>query len=226
MSALSDQISRSDLAGRVFNERQLQERLGGSRARRYGLVNRALKDGSLLQLKRGLYMLQDNRHGQAIHPFAVAQALMPGSYVSFESALSHHGWIPEAVYTTASATPYRKTVQYEAQGLGTLSFHPLAIHEYQFLTGVAYCKVGERAALVASPLRALMDLVALRRQAWTGMQWVTESLRIDTETLLTLGRADFDLLRPVYKHYAASAFLRDLESSVDALKALASKENR
>ena len=57
-----------------------------------------------------------------------------------------------------------------------------------------------------------MDLVALRRQAWTGMQWVTESLRIDTENLLTLDRADFDLLRPVYKHYAASAFLRDLES--------------
>ena len=45
MSSLAQQVSASALRDRVFNERQLSELLGGGDARRYGLVNRALKDG-------------------------------------------------------------------------------------------------------------------------------------------------------------------------------------
>ena len=57
MSSLAQQVSASALRDRVFNERQLSELLGGGDARRYGLVNRALKDGSLIRLKRGVYTL-------------------------------------------------------------------------------------------------------------------------------------------------------------------------
>jgi len=93
MSALASLLAKSDLAGRVFDDRQLAALVGGSAARRYALVNRALQDGTVLRLKRGRYVLQDR--SRTLHPFTVAQSLMPGSYVSFETALSHHGWIPE-----------------------------------------------------------------------------------------------------------------------------------
>ena len=102
MSSLAQQVTAAGLADHILSERQLGNLLGGGDARRYGLVNRALKDGSLLRVKRGTYLLGKRYRSEAIHPFPVAQALVPGSYVSFESALAHHGWIPEAVFVTAS----------------------------------------------------------------------------------------------------------------------------
>ena len=136
MSSLAQQVSASALRDRVFNDRQLSEMLGGGDARRYGLVNRAIKDGSLIRLKRGVYALAPAYRSAPVHPFAVAQALLPGSYISFESALAYHGWIPEAVLVTASVTPGRKTLEIPATEFGSFKYHPLAIADYRFLSGV------------------------------------------------------------------------------------------
>ncbi|MFX8032092.1 hypothetical protein ABTK54_20115, partial [Acinetobacter baumannii] len=76
----------------------------------------------LLRVKRGTYLLAKRYRAETIHPFAIAQGLMPGSYVSFESALAHHGWIPEAVFVTAGVTPGRKTLRFETTDFGTFSF--------------------------------------------------------------------------------------------------------
>src|SRR3546814_4611187 len=73
MSALAASLSDGKLAGRVFDERQLAEAIGGSDARRYALVNRALKDGTLIRLKRGTYLFPQSSRAEAPHPFAVAQ---------------------------------------------------------------------------------------------------------------------------------------------------------
>lgn len=216
MSALSSVLSDGKLAGRIFDERQLGEAIGGGAARRYALVNRALKDGSLVRLKRGTYVLGKSSRSEAIHPFAVAQALLPGSYVSFETALAHHGWIPEAVYTTASVTPGRKTLEFDTPLMGRFTFHPIAIHEYQFLAGVERRKFGVLISFVASPLRALLDLIALRKQHWAGLEWLTSSLRIDEDRLFSLKRKEFATLKPVYKHNAVNDFLRSLELAVRA----------
>src|SRR3546814_5095346 len=89
------------------------------------------------------------------HPFAIAQGLVPGSYVSFESALAHHGWIPEAVFVTASVSPGRKSLSFATADFGTFSFHPLAIKDYRFMTGVGRIKMGKLTAFVASPLREI-----------------------------------------------------------------------
>jgi hypothetical protein len=110
MASLAQLVSVTGLCDRIFNERQLGEALGGGHARRYGAVNRALKDGSLLRLKRGTYTLARPFHRAALHPFAVAQAIHPESYISFESALAYHGWIPEAVFVAASVTPVSRGV--------------------------------------------------------------------------------------------------------------------
>lgn len=214
MSALTSALSDGKLAGRVFDERQLGEAIRGGAARRYALVNRALKDGSLIRLKRGTYLLGKSYRSEAIHPFAVAQALLPGSYVSFETALAHHGWIPEAVYATASVTPGRKTLEFDTPVMGRFTFHPLAIHEYQFLVGVERRKLDALTAFVAHPLRALIDLVALRKQRWTDLDWLTSSLRIDEDHLLSLKRKEFASLKSVYKHKAVNDFLRSLELAV------------
>ena len=214
MSALATQIAETSLADRIFNEGQLGDLLGGSDARRYALVHRALKDGSLIRIKRATYTLGQQRSSEPVHPFAVAQALLPGSYISFETALAYHGWIPEAVFTTASVSPGRKTISHDTTAFGQFSFHPLALREYQLLTSVDREKLGKLTAFIAQPLRALMDLVALRKEHWSGLDWLTIGMRIDEDRLLSLKRKDFSALRPVYRHKAVNAFLHSLEDAI------------
>jgi hypothetical protein len=214
MSSLAQLVAASHLKDRIFNERQLGAVAGGSEARRYGLVNRALGDGSLIRLKRGTYMLGGGYHGEAAHPFAIAQSLVPGSYVSFESALAHHGWIPEAVFVTASVTPGRKTQTFDTPDFGQFGFHPLALGEYRFLVGVDRVPFNSLVAFVAQPLRALMDLVALRKLRWSGLEWLVNGMRIDEDLLLTTRRKDFAALKPVYRHQATNDFLSALENAL------------
>jgi hypothetical protein len=218
MSSLAQQITAAGLANHVLSERQLARLLGGGDARRYGLVNRAIKDGSLLRVKRGVYLLGQRYRSETIHPFTIAQNLVPGSYISLESALAWHGWIPEGVFTTASITPGRKTLHYETTGFGTFDFHPLAIADYRFLTAVDRVEMGKHAAFIAQPMRALMDLAALRKDTWSGLDWLIHGLRIDEEQLVSLGRKDFAKLRSVYKHKAVNAFLTALEDALTMRK--------
>ena len=112
---------------------QLARLISGTPQRRHNLVNRALNAGELLRLRRGSYLLAERFRDYPCHPFALAQAFVAGSYISFETALAHHGWIPEAVYTTASATPARKSLDYDHPVFGRFSFHPLAIQPGYFL---------------------------------------------------------------------------------------------
>src|SRR3546814_11885016 len=118
MSSLAQQITAAGLADHILSERQLGNLLGGGDARRYGLVNRALKDGSLLRVKRGTYLLAKRYRAETIHPFSIAQGLMPCSYVSFESALAHRGWIPDAVFVNAGATPGRTPLRLSPTACG------------------------------------------------------------------------------------------------------------
>jgi hypothetical protein len=218
MSKLVQTLKDAGYEHRLFTDRQLARLLGVGDARRYGLVNRALKDGSLTRIKRGLYALGDRYQHGAPHPFAVAQALVPGSYISFETALSYHGWIPEAVYTTASVNAGRKTLTRDTDRFGHFSFHPLAIAPYQFLVSVDRVEMGKSVALVAQPLRALMDLVAFRKASWTGLEWIEQGLRIERSRLTALHHSDFNALRDVYKHKLVRFFLRALEQDVMTLK--------
>jgi hypothetical protein len=217
MSRLIEAIESAGYANRVFNDKQLTRIFGGANSSRYGLVNRALKDRSLIRIRRGVYML-GNRPQLSIHPFVVAQSLRPGSYISFESALSYHGWIPEAVYTTTSVSPDRKTIECETDDFGNFSFNPVAIEKYGFLVGVDRVKLGISIALIAQPLRAFMDLVAIRKTEWQGLAWIEDGMRIDLASLVTLRKSDFSSLRPVYKHKRARRFLEELETAVLSLK--------
>ena len=198
------------MSNHVLSESQLARILGGSNSRRYGLVNRACKAGELHRLRRGLYVLDQRFIRYPLHPFVLAQALSPGSYVSFETALAHHGWIPEAVYTTASVIPGRKSKVYEHEKLGSFTFHPLAIHKGYFLELVLREQVNQQAMLIAKPVRALMDLVCLRKEAWQGVDWLTDGMRIDYEYLRKINSAEIRILKLVYKQKRLKTFLDEL----------------
>lgn len=210
MSTITNKIIEQGLANRILNVSQLKRLVTGSSQRRHNLVNRAIKKGELSRFQRGLYLLNDRFRDHPCHPFILAQAIVPGSYISFETALAYHGWIPEAVFTTASVVPHRKSRQLEHEKMGIFSFYPLAVQREYYLELVNRHQIDGQTTLVAKPCRALMDLVCLRKQSWEGMDWLLEGLRIDPESLATITDNDFKILKLVYKHQRVKSFLSHL----------------
>lgn len=207
MQTLSENLIEQGLRDRVLSERQIERVIGGGANRRYGLVNRALKAQELIRIRRGLYVLPSKFRTEPSHPFAIAQALEPGSYVSFETALSMHGWIPESVRVVASVVPGRKSSALDHSLLGSFTFHPLAVHREHFLELIERRKFGIQTAWIAKPLRALMDLVTFRKVSWQGRSWLTDSLRIDEQFLREIDRSEIRTLLKVYKQKRSREFL-------------------
>ena len=218
MNKLVTQVIDAGYADRVLTEKQLARILGGSDDSRYGLVKRALQAGALVRIKRGRYVLAGQYRTRPVHPFRVAQALVVGSYVSMETALAFHSWIPEAVYSVVSVTPGRKSSEIDHPDFGRFSFHPLAHHKLALLNGVERQTIDDQTVLVAKPLRALLDIAAYKKLEWEGIGWITGHMRIDLEQVLRIPKRDFSALRRVYKHKAALQFLRSLETEVGSLK--------
>ncbi len=215
MQTLTNMLVRQGLANRFLSVSQVRRLAGQGSQRRYGLVNRAIKAGELLRLQRGLYVLADRYREAPCHPFAVAQALVPGSYVSLETALTFHGWIPEHTVTTSCLVPGRKSRTYEHERMGRYTFHPLAYRQGFFLELVGRYRIGGQTMLVADPLRALLDLVCLRKAPWQGIAWLTEGLRIEPDVLRGVPADDFRVLAQVYKHKRVRFFLTALCRELD-----------
>lgn len=184
--------------------------MGGSEARRYGQVNRALKAGELLKVKRGLYVLVDKFRDYPVHPFALAQQLAPGSYVSAETALSYHGWIPEAVRSVLSITATGKSVSYEHELLGKFEFQRMTVRTGYFLQAVTRYELQHQVALIADPLRALLDLMYLRKLPWQGLDYLLDGLRIDEQAIRSLSSSDITRLLDVYKGKRERVFIEAL----------------
>ncbi len=215
MQTVTETIIDQGLANRFIKASQLKHLIDGSSERRYGLVNRAMKSGELLQIQRGIYILANRYRPHPFHPFALAQALAPGSYISFETALAYHGWIPERVFTISSIISDRKSRKYENEKLGTYSFHPLAIRPGYFLELVNRIKIDEQTILMARPCRALIDLICLRKIGWKGMGWLSEWLRINPNFISSISRRDLDTLKLVYKHKRVKSFVSSLSVEID-----------
>jgi hypothetical protein len=211
VQTLTEYIFNSASADRILDQQQLDRLVGGSDQRRYALVNRALKAGELIRLRRGLYVLADRFRRAPVHPYALAQRIEPGSYVSLESALSWHGWIPEAVQTITSILPGRKRREYRHERFGVFTYRPLAIQRGAFLEQVRREQADGQSFLLAGPMRALMDLVCLRKIEWQGMSWIEHGLRIDREVRREVTGAELRALKTVYRHQRVQRFLNELE---------------
>ena len=214
MVPLIEQIINSGNANHILSGRQIARLLGGSDARRYGQVNRALKTGDLVRVRRGLYLLSDRYREFPAHPFVVAQQIMPGSYISAESALSFHGWIPEAVFTVMSVVSGGKSLVCDSETLGYFEFRRLGVNPGYFLQGVSRIELQRQIALVAQPVRALMDLIALHKQKWQGLGYLLDGLRINEEKLVSVKTDEILMLRDIYKGKRERTFIKELSKAL------------
>ncbi|MDZ7292708.1 MAG: hypothetical protein ONB44_06680 [candidate division KSB1 bacterium] len=145
-------------------------------------LSRWQKQGLLVQLKKGLYLL--NREDRAIQPsrFFLANQMVFPSYISLESALAFYHIIPEAVYQVTSVTT-GKPVQYDTPE-GTYSFRHLK--KSLFFGFDTIRDEAGFAVMMAAPEKALLDFFYLNLATFSPNDGgiFTESYRISGHEIL------------------------------------------
>ncbi|MBO7367763.1 MAG: hypothetical protein J6U24_04105 [Paludibacteraceae bacterium] len=114
------------------------------------------KNGYVIRLKRGLYVVNPEKSGKTLSSELIANHLYAPSYISMSTALRYYGLIPEAVYTHQSMTV--KHSRCFQTPIGTYDYK--YIDRNAFSVGVRSVNKGDYAFLIASPEKALCDLIA------------------------------------------------------------------
>ncbi|MCJ7581143.1 MAG: hypothetical protein MUP98_11500 [Candidatus Aminicenantes bacterium] len=177
MSKLIEKI-KDHIPNDFFTDIELMRILPKSTNSRYALVKRAIASNNIIHIRRGLYMLSKKHQRAGINLFELAQAIYGPSYISLESALSYHGWIPESVPTITSICLNRS--KEFSTPMGVFSYSRLPKYNY---IGVERISSGETLFLMADPSRALIDMVSIYRKEWRGMEPLISSLRIEKGNL-------------------------------------------
>lgn len=168
--------------------------ISDSASRRYAAVNRALKKKTLVRLRRGSYLIgKPFRRSLPTH-FQVAHFIYGPSYISFESALSYHQWIPEAVYTTMNATPKRANEFETPLGI----FQYIHVPENLCYLGVERIDAGEESFFIAHPWKAIADHYYAYSRNWNRPKDLYLDLRIELETML---ESDLKVLQALSENY-------------------------
>ena len=114
------------------------------------------KQGLIIRLKRGLYVVNPEYSGKTLSSELIANHLYTPSYISMSTALRYYGLIPEAVYVHQSMT-VKHSRNFQT---------PVGSYEYKYISreafsiGVRSMHKGDYAFLIASPEKALCDLIA------------------------------------------------------------------
>lgn len=172
----------------------LAQLLKGTDDARYSIVKRALKAGLLVHMRKGLYLIASKIKRVLPDEFELSLLIYEPSIISLESALSYHGWIPEAVYTTTCATP-KRAQEFETP-IGFYSYKH--VPEQGFYVGVARIATQTGIFLVADPWRALADFMYTRRRSWENLSQLEADLRIDVDTAM---EGDKQLLKELSENY-------------------------
>ena len=114
------------------------------------------KNGYIIRLKRGLYVVNPEYTGKRLSNELIANHLYAPSYVSMSTALRYYGLIPEAVYVNQSMTvKHSRSFQ---TPIGNYDYK--CISREAFAVGVRTERFADYAFLIASPEKALCDLIA------------------------------------------------------------------
>jgi len=205
------EISLERARGGIFTRQEASCWVASDGARLDALLKRAVAVGEILRIRRGLFCLADRYRRAPIHAFELAQRILGPSYISLESALAHHGWIPEAVYTVTSVSLKRSRDFVTPMG----NFSYTRVPQAPFFAGVHREELSAAASIfVASPLKALADYVYVHHCDWAGLTPVLESLRVEQAELDALTGESFDDLSGVYRSGRVCRFLNGVRKEL------------
>jgi predicted transcriptional regulator of viral defense system len=147
------------------------------------LVTKLVNNGWLIRIKRGLYAISDlsTRGFLSLSPYAVANLLVPDSYVSFESALQRYGMFDQLTDKTVSVS----LKMYKVVTLAGTEYRFVKTKSEYYL-GWQELQVGNQSVRVATPEKALIDMINFHKSHYS-IDLVIEKL-LEHQTDLDLTR--------------------------------------
>ena len=151
------------------------------------------KQGVIIRLKRGLYVVNPQYSGKTLSSELIANHLYTPSYISMTTALRYYGLIPEAVYVNQSMTvKHPRSFQ-----TPVVNNHYKYISRKSFPIGVRSMNKGDYAFLIASPEKALCDLIAnsskvILRYMKDVEIYLAEDIRMDMDEFYKLDKTIFE----------------------------------
>lgn len=151
------------------------------------------KEGSLIRLKRGLYVVSPKISGKLLSIELIANHMYGPSYVSMESALRYYGMIPEKTYSVDSMTIKRSrkfdnTIARFKYTYCPSSYYAIGVNQ-EMKEGYSF--------LIASPEKALCDVIIytpqLRLRSMKAMQeYLCDDLRLDMDEFFKMNTFIFE----------------------------------
>ena len=157
-------------------------------------IQRMVKKGELIPLKRGMYETDSTAPG-----FLMANAILGPSYISFEYALSYHGMIPERVITYTSATFGKNKKKEFMNSFGTFTYRdiPQEVFPYYYSREL----YGNRPYLIASREKALCDQLYIAtpiRGIHDFEEFLFDGMRLDEDIFDSLDFEKIKRIAPLY----------------------------
>jgi len=210
MNSLTKQFFKNAQSG-VFTNQEVAVLLPGSDNSRQALIKRAIAQGDIVHIRRGLYCLAPEYRKKPSNIFSIAQQVYGPSYISLESALSYHGWIPEAVFACTSVS-LKNSKDFET---------PLGLFSYKRVPQkVLYAGVERRTDehgnvfIMAGPVKALADYVYIHKLDWGGIVPVIQSLRVESEEFESISIASVESIMENYQSRRVRRFLKGLQKDL------------
>lgn len=156
-----------------------------STSHRRKIVKNLVDTGWLVRIKRGVYQIAEmsSLGTLSLSRLAVAQILLPNSYVSFESALHYWGMVDQLLGTVGSVTRQAYYGPDQVEGTRYIFVKTTDIYFYGWQT----VEIGQRQVQIATAEKALIDMVQFHRSPLS-LSIVQEKLDIYAH------RLDFDRL--------------------------------
>jgi len=209
----TEKIFASGFESHVIRDIDLATLFDGTDASRYGLVNKAIKANELVPLRRGLYLARSAHRPVQFSQYYLANHMVPCSFVTAESALSYHGWIPERVTDVVSLSVFGRQKEFSNE-FGHFSYFIFKGVSHQFLQGVERVEAVPRFFWMAKPLRALLDYLMLNKVEGATIDFLEKSLRIEKEMLLSVAVSELDAMQDIYTSLRIKRFLKHFKREI------------
>lgn len=170
-------------------------------------IKREIEKGVYHRITKGWYETDASTPGYLLCSYLVAP-----SYLSFEYALSRHGLIPERVMEYTCATTLKNHTKEYVNGFGRYRFRDVPVEVFAY--GVTRLSEGEYPYLIATPEKALCDLLSKLPPVDSIRQLrelLFENLRIDEDRFVELNKDDLLFLAAHYPKRNLRLLTRYLE---------------
>ena len=166
-------------------------------------ISRFIRDRDIIQLKKGLYIPMDffsRKREDISYSFYLANVIRLPSYVSSWAALQYYNLTTEAIRNVTSVTlKVTRSYKIKAGNFDYQSIKRELFSGFSLIKGKSGSSTGEFDFFIASPAKALFDLLYFKTRQFRGVRpgkakGLVEELRIDMDEMSKKERDKFRVM--------------------------------